>query len=693
MFIQSNHALLTGKPMRLRFLKYVFFTLLILVVAYFILSGTTRYTADFSEAITPPSSEKSKPEVYALGYQPELAYSETRDACRDKSPLKRAFFGDLHIHTAISADAYPDGTRVYPDDAYLYAKGGKISLPVPSGEDALSIQLDRPLDFAAVTDHAESMGEGYICRNQGKYQGYASKACRKFRMGGEAGVWAFMVEMAYVRPERNKDVCGDKLQDCDTAAGIVWQEMIQSAEKAYDQSADCSFTSFVGYEYTRSTNSNHLHRNTIYKNAAVPARPASFMDFPRLQLLLGELEQSCRQDIDACDVISIPHNSNISGGNAFNPNALDGYSAAAQQAHREQRNAFDRLAEITQHKGASECQNGFADVLSDDDEYCNIEALRKLGQADRAVDLSGYLPRVASIETKECDANDLDPKDNIYKGNCLSSRDFLRGALLEGLREEAHAHVNPFEFGIIGSTDSHLGTAGQTEEISWSGHIADETTLENRLGVGEQGRNNRLIANPGGLAGVWAVENSRDALFQSMKRREAFGTSGTRIAPRFFLGHYDSDLCKRDDWLESAYKNGTPMGSKLIPQNNEFQLLAQAQKDPLPTAQGLEKLQIIKGWLDADGNKRIKIIDVASKESSDSNGDAQLCAVYTDPEYDPALKTYYYMRAIETSSKRWSAAQCDAIPIIERPSACDNRMPKTINELAWTSPIWLSDRQ
>ncbi|MDP5209551.1 DUF3604 domain-containing protein [Microbulbifer sp. 2205BS26-8] len=675
--------------MNKRWFKYAVYCFIFLVAVYFLLSRTTRYHIDHSEVIVSPVLTKSQAEYYAFGYQPDLKYSETRRPCRVRYPLKKAFFGDLHVHTAISADAYPDGTRTFPDDAYRYAKGAPIALPVPEGIPPLSVQLERPLDFVAVTDHSEAMGEGYICRNEGKFPGYSSKACETFRQGGQPGVRVFMTETARMRPKRNRSVCGKNNEDCEKASRIVWREMIESAEAAYDKTETCSFSTFVGYEYTRSTNNNHLHRNTIFKNASVPDLPATFIDYPSLQSLLGKLETSCRKDIEACDVISIPHNSNLSGGNAFNPEALRGYSKEAQQAHRKQRNAFDRLAEITQHKGTSECQNGFADILSDEDEYCNYEAIRKIGKPDKAIDLSTYIPRMYDVITKECEANDMDPKDNFYKGYCISSNDFLRGALLEGLSEEDHHHVNPFEFGIIGSSDTHLGTPGQTDEASWSGHIADETTLEGRLGEAELGRNNKLMANPGGLAGVWAVENSRDALFQSMKRREAFGTSGTRITPRFFVGHYPADLCKRKNWLYLAYQNGTPMGSKLSSQTENFQLLAQATRDPHPSAKGLEKLQIVKGWLDHSGHKHIKVTDIAKMEPANLTGDDMLCAVYADPEYDPSLNTYYYLRVAETESNRWSSAQCEALPVVDRPEGCINNSLKKIRELAWTSPIWL----
>ncbi|WP_299944523.1 DUF3604 domain-containing protein [uncultured Microbulbifer sp.] len=679
--------------MNKKWFKYTVLFLILIIAAYFLLSRTTRYSIDRSEVIISPDSIKSQAEHYAFGYQPELKYSEERSPCIVQYPLKKAYYGDLHVHTAISADAYPDGTRTYPDDAYRYAKGAPIALPVPEGSPPLSVQLDRPLDFVAVTDHSETMGEGYICRNEGKFPGYSSKACKTFRQGGQPGMRIFLTEMARMRPKRNRSVCGENNQDCEEATRIVWREMIESAEKAYDKTENCSFTSFVGYEYTRTSNNNHLHRNTIFNNASVPDLPATFIGYPDLHSLLGKLETSCRQDIETCDVISIPHNSNLSGGNAFNQKALQGFSQEAQQAHRKQRNAFDRLAEITQHKGTSECQNGFIDILSDEDEYCNYEAIRKLGKLDKAIDLSTYIPRMYDVITKECESDDMDPKDNFYKGNCLSSHDFLRGALLEGLHVEDHHHVNPFEFGFIGSSDTHLSTPGQTNEANWSGHIADETTLADRLGESILARYNKRSSNPGGLAGLWAVENSRDALFQSMKRREAFGTSGTRIAPRFFVGRYPPNLCEEKNWLALAYQNGTPMGSKLPPQTEGFQMLAQATRDPHPSAKGLEKLQIVKGWLDQSGQKRVKVMEIATMERADSEGDDVLCAVYTDSDYDPSLNTYYYLRVAETESNRWSSAQCEALPIHERPKGCKNDSLKKIRELAWTSPIWLTPMQ
>lgn len=557
-------------------------------------------------------------------------------------------------------------------------------MPVKPGDAKRLIQLTRALDFAAVTDHAETWAEGHICRNKGEFPGYESKACKLFRQGGEAGVRVFMRVNAQTFPKRKKEVCGENNRDCERADQIIWQQIIEAAQRAYDQSSDCRFTSFVGYEYTRAPNAQHMHRNMIFKNAEVPERAASFLTHPRSYQLLQSLEEECRQSIDACDVLSIPHNPNISGGNAFNPREVEGFDKKSRHAHFALRGSFERLMEIYQHKGNSECLNGVSDILGDVDELCDIEALRGFGWPDRAVDVSRYIPSFQKIITRECVGGNMDKKDNIYKGFCLSSRDFARGALLIGLQEAETTGTNPFEFGFIGSSDTHIAAAGATEETGWEGHIAYEIDLSGRLGSADLGRFNRLVSNPGGLAGIYAIENSRDALFQSMKRREAFGTSGTRIQPRFFAGNYEPGRCDQENWLERAYAEGTPMGSKLPAQSQAFSFLMQAQADP--DSYPLEKLQLIKGWIDRDGNKHNKVIEVAATKK----GADQLCMQLTDPDYDPKRPAYYYLRAVELPSPRWSSLQCENLQGDNRPTNCDNEMPEQIREMAWTSPIWFT---
>ena len=658
-------------------------------ILLYLAMNTTRYSIDRSEPVIAPLSAKSMPEIYRFGYYPPLIYSEDRDRCADHNPSKNAYFGDLHIHTALSGDAYSDGTRVFPADALRFARGEAISLPLQNDETTpRRIQLAEPLDFAAVTDHSEAFGESHICRNEGEFEGYTSNACKKFRRGGDDGVRVFGVPRAGMRPRRVKSVCGKDGTDCEAAARIVWNDLIAVTNAAYDKSPDCTFTSFLGYEYTRSPSGMHMHRNTIFKNTSVPELPANYIDYPTLPGLLNKLETECRGGIEACDVISIPHNSNISSGNGFNRFSLRGFSEDAQQAHRRQRNAFDRLMEITQHKGASECLNGVTDILGDVDEYCDVEALRKIGSVERAFDLTTYIPRIFTATIRECTEDDIDPKDNLYKGPCVASHDFARGAWLDGMLDQQGFGVNPFEMGVIGSTDTHVGTSGNTTEHSYPGHIGHEVNLTDRLGQPDLGRYNKLQGNPGGLAGVWAYENSRDALFQSMKRREAFATSGTRIKPRFFAGKYEADICQQDDWLEAAYENGVPMGARLPAGIEGLSFILQAERDKSPNANALQDLQLIKGWIDSDGRKNSKVISVAT--STAPAGSDTLCARYSDPDYDPLSHAYYYMRVVEQPTQRWSLAQCAALANWARPDECENEAPQTIHEFAWTSPIWIT---
>ncbi len=673
----------------MKWIKWAVVFLILAGGALYWAMNTTRYAIDRTEPVFAPVSEKSMPEIYRFGYFPPLEYSEEREQCADHNPVKNAYFGDLHIHTALSGDAYSDGTRVFPADALRFARGEAITLPLQEGEDApRPVQLERPLDFAAVTDHSEALGESYICRHEGEFEGYNSKACEKFRRGGDEGVRVFGVPRAGMRPRRVKSVCGEDGRDCQEATRIVWEGLIETTNAAYDTSPECAFTSFLGYEYTRSPSGMHMHRNTIFKNASVPYLPASYIDYPTLPALLHKYETECRRGIEACDVISIPHNSNISSGNGFNRLSLRGFTEAAQQAHRLQRRAYDRLMEITQHKGASECLNGVSDVLGDVDEHCEVEALRKIGSVERAFDLTSYIPRIWTATIRECTEDDIDPKDNLFKGPCVASHDFARGAWLDGMKDQREFGVNPFEMGVIGSTDTHVGTSGNTAEHSYPGHIGHEVTLSDRLGKADLGRYNRLEGNPGGLAGVWAYENSRDALFQSMKRREAFATSGTRIAPRFFAGKYEAGVCEQEGWLETAYQSGVPMGARLPAGVEGLSFILQATRDPSPRANALQDLQIIKGWIDADGRKHSRVITVASQETP--AGAETLCAQYSDPDYDPLVQAYYYMRVVEQPTPRWNAAQCDALTADERPDGCQNDAPQEISEFAWTSPIWIT---
>ena len=664
--------------------------LVLLFIAYKILSSIPDYEIDATTIINLPQSPKSEPETYAFGYDPSPEYTEPNKNCINNNGLKNAYYGDLHIHTALSADAFPEGTRTFPEAAYRFAKGEAIALPDPPADAPQKFQLLRALDFAAVTDHAEALGEGYICRNPGAFAGHDTRACDTFRGGGFEGVRVFNQITADLTPKRREAVCGPENKDCIAADKIVWQQIIQAAEAADDKTEACRFTSFVGLEYTRSPDAKHTHRNLIFRNTDVPDIPPSHHMFPFPYQLFGHLEEACRGSREACDVIVIPHNANLSGGNMFNPREVENMSDASRYASYALTRSYERLYEIAQHKGYSECLNRVTDILGDVDELCDIEKRRDFGNKELDFALNRLVPKFGSTNTPECSEDHRDPKTGFYNGGCLSSRDFARGALLEGMQVQQERGVNPHEFGFIGSTDTHISTSGSTEEARWPGHKKTELGLSGRFSTADVGHTDAIRTNPGGLAGVWAVENSRDALFHSMKRRETFGTSGTRIAPRFFAGRYDENICEQSDWLEQAYANGTPMGAHLPPQQTSFNFLLEAKADPM--SKPLERLQLVKGWIDEAGQKHNQVIDVVTTNNKNNpEGTNRLCAVFSDPDYMPNTDSYYYLRVVEQVSPRWHKTYCDGLPDNVREEKCKNLpVDDYIHEMAWTSPIWFS---
>ena len=351
------------------------------------------------------------------------------------------------------------------------------------------------------------------------------------------------------------------------------------------------------------------------------------------------------------------------------------------------RATMEPLLEIFQHKGDVECSNGLSGIDRVDDPLCDFEKIR--------------LPPLD-------DCGDGTGMGGVQDLGCVSRRDFLRGILLEGLAEEARLGVNPYRLGVVGSTDSHNGTPGITEERGFVGHVgtADDTP-EKRLGEGTVTHNSR-VNNPGGLAAVWAVERSRDAIFEAMRRRETYSTSGTRIAVRFFGGwSLPDDLCDREeraDLLPLGYRAGVPMGGLLPERAGDAPVFVlQARQDP-GTVQDpgtpLQSAQIVKLWLDGAGQSHERVFQVAGDPASGAAvdpatcltsgpGAERLCAVWRDPAFDPAQGAVYYARVVENPSCRWSTWECNALSAATRPAVCDDpALRQVIQERAWTSPIW-----
>ena len=616
--------------------------------------------------------------------------TEERAACRSFDPLRQPYFGDLHIHTRYSADAYVYGTKVGPRDAYAFAQGASISLTDDQEQQTRSTRLDRPLDFAAVTDHSEFFGEVNLCITPGTPL-YDTEMCRNLRKPDDP-LDRFNVTVQWLYPAgiddppRSHLFCNTPGVDCDAEAVTVWTEMQAAAEEAYDRSDACTFTSFVGYEHTASPFGRHRHRNVIFRNHVVPTFASSQLEtapegWP--QGLWNAVERDCLDAGLGCDAVIIPHNTNLSGGEQF----ADPEDAPSAQRRQDR----EPLVEIHQIKGNSECR---FDLLAGEgvgtaDELCSFEQLRFSHEGPD----NSPPPDVASW-----------PRRNL-----------VRNALEDGLSLEERLGVNPFRMGFTGSTDNHDGAAGSTEEKGWQGGQGNADSSPQRRITDE------LRTNPGGLTGVWAEENSRDAIFSALQRRETFATSGTRSLVRLFGGALDGVSCDAPDLVARAYATGTPMGGELgdVRGGASPRFAVLAVKDPgTPDAPGadLQRIQIVKGWTDASGAPHERVFDVAGSASAGANLDtasctpaaaaSELCTVWEDPEFDPSQRAFYYARVLEVPTCRWSTRTCreqgvdpfasdcaaQAARAGESFAACctteENGIALTVQERTWSSPIW-----
>ncbi len=593
---------------------------------------------------------------------------EKRPPCADYTELRRPYFGDLHVHTRYSLDANTQGTRTTPAQAYDFARGRALGIQPwdDQGRPARTVQLERPLDFAAVTDHSEYFGEATICSTPGM-AGYDSWMCRIFRG------WPRLAFFLMNGRRTPFGFCGEDQSLCTDADALPWQDMRDAAEAAYDKTRSCEFTTFVGYEWT-----GYTHRNVIFRSKHTPHFAPSSIEYPHENDLWGALDETCRGDVASdCDFVVIPHNSNVSSSTTFHTENPDGTPLDAEQARR--RAANEPLVEIMQHKGSSECFRG----AGTEDELCDFEN----------IPYDDLGARFATWMRKKPDAVN-----------------FVRTALGIGLLEQGRSGANPFHFGFIGSTDTHLGAPGLTDEVGYPGHGGAGVPLRTEL---PDVLLDPIEFNPGGLAVLWAEENSRDALFAAMQRREAYATSGPRIRLRLFGGwDLPEELCNAADFVEVGYRDGVPMGGDLpVAQQAAAPTFAvravkDAGTDRSPGVR-LRRLQIIKLWV-AAGEVRERVFDVAGSAdepagvdtaSCEPSGDGvdQLCTVWRDPEFDPRAAAVYYARVLQNTTCRWSTQVCNAAGIdcdrteTIRPGwedCCDSTFPKVVQERAWSSPIW-----
>ena len=606
-------------------------------------------------------------------------------SCADRAPYRQAFYGDLHVHTLLSHDAWAFDTRTTPEQAYRFARGEALYLaPLDAeGRGTRRIQLERPLDFAAVTDHAEYFGSTRMCTNPASPR-YDTESCSIYREDGRArpGIpmglgMGSMTQATYRRMGAlaATEVCDGDAAHCLGVTDRAWQATIAAAERWNDTSDDCDFTAFVGFEYSMTPELTKIHRNVIFRTAEVPAYPISWAHAPTPWLLWERLQRDCLDaDLD-CDALTIPHNANLSNGRLFEIEYGGAEGRAEQIAAARLRQRMEPLTEMMQIKGDGECRNGMWKVAGSD-ELCDFEKF----------DFNIFKP--GSPAPPDCE--DGAGNGALVGEGCISRRDFYRYALADGLREADRLGVNPFKVGAIASTDGHDGAPGDVEESLYDG------------------RSNRALNdfgfNPGGLAAVWSEENTRESLFDAMQRRETFGTSGPRMSVRFFGGwDYPEDLCSREDLVETGYARGVPMGADLPTGAGAAGpvFVVSALGDPGTASRPglpLQRVQIIKGWAEGETLHQ-EVVDVATSNldadvdlatcSSRGAGAAALCGVWRDPDFDPERRAFYYARVVENPSCRYTARWCLDQPQDARPSVCtDPDVPKVIQERAWSSPIW-----
>ena len=592
------------------------------------------------------------------------------------NPLRNAYFGDLHVHTSYSLDSYAIGNRNDPRVAYRYGRGEAITLA--GGQ--LS-QLKAPLDFMAVTDHDMWLGELSLCLDPND-PAYKTATCQNFRQSDQdlktalKSMWGLVSHVFKDPAERDPEICGsaqaDENSKCFQRAQNVWQQIQKNADEFYDPG---KFTTFAGYEWTAGfKRAGMLHRNVIFRGGSVPPSVYSSADLNNSPERLWQwLEKACTGD---CQVLSIPHNTNWGWGVVLASHNSDGTPFTAEGLAR--RANLERLVEIYQSKGNSECATG----LGTNDEECNFEQV--------------FQP---------CKAGET--------AFCSVASNYVRDALKRGLGLEGKFGTNPFKYGFIGSTDTHSSTPGATEEDNWNGMASlvdnePEKRLNSNMGAEMPVRT--VMNNPGGLAGVWAEENTRESIFDALKRRETFATSGTRIRVRFFGGwSYRADLYRSRDLVRQAYRTGVPMGGDLPSISGSSKaprFLAWATKDPHSAS--LQKIQIIKGWTDggethetvydivcsdrlkpdkkthqcADNNAKVNLADCSYPKNK---GATELSASWTDPDFKPADRAFYYVRVFENPTCRWSTYDANHLKV--KPS---EYAPATVQERAWSSPIWFT---
>ena len=628
--------------------------------------------------------------VIACMRLPALAAEQTDTGTADKATLGKVFpskpgyspyagrtfptmplFGDTHLHTAYSMDAGAFGARLTPRDAYRFARGEELT-----SNTGQPVKLSRPLDFLVVADHSDGMGF-FPQLMAGDPALLATPQGRKWYdeiRGGKGADAAMDIIVSF----SNGKLPNGFPTPGSTAYRNAWQETIKAAE-AYNEAG--RFTAFIGYEWTSNTGGNNLHRNVVFRgNGAQAILVEPFTTMPPLGSdnptdLWKWMAATERKT--GSEVLAIAHNGNLSNGRMFP--MIEAFGKKLDREYVETRARWERLYEVTQTKGTGEVHP----FLSPNDEFANFEIWDK-GNLDGSV-----------AKTKD-----------------MLEFEYARSALMNGLKLEAELGTNPYKFGLVGSTDAHTGLAA-VEEDNFFGKTASSEPSPGRAEhpfVSNKTSGLTILGwetTASGYAAVWATENTRKAIFDAMERRETYATTGPRMLVRLFGGFdfVEADANTRSPALV-GYTKGVPMGGDIgpAPAGKAPTFMVAALKDPIGA--NLDRYQIIKGWLDAAGEVHEKVydvawsgdrkpgadgklppvgdtVDVANATWTNTIGAPELISVWTDPDFDPAQRAFYYGRVLEIPTPRWTAYDAKYFGIKMPPE-----VPMKMQERAYTSPIW-----
>ena len=579
---------------------------------------------------------------------------------QQKNSDRNAYFGETHQHTSWSVDAYLFGNTVTgPNEALKYAQGQTIKHPL-----GYDIQITGPLDWMGVTDHSEYVGVTKMANTPGSAVSKLPEAQPLIlkdpnNPADVQKVFMYLVSLvskppikAFMTPE---------------VAGTIWKENVKIAD---ENNKPGKFTAFCSYEFTSQFNFRNLHRNVFFRDCAkVPEMPFTAMDSWHPEELWKWMEG---QRNAGNELLAISHNANLSDGWMY-PTDVDSLGRPIDAAWADSRMRNERLIEMKQIKGQSETHP----LLSPNDEFANYEIMSFL------IGLPENSGRVAKIVGS-----------------------YARQALKDGLTMQDTKGYNPYKFGFAGGSDSHNTGTPYRQNNFYGGHGINDGTIETRMSGHLFSGMDVRYENPAGLTGVWAEENTRASLWDAMYRKETFGTSGPRIKVRFFGSwDYDTALLSRKDWVKAAYSGGVAMGGDLSPLKSKAPtFVVWAVKDP--TSGNLDRIQIVKGWTKNgqsfervfdvvwSGARKIdqstgsvtpiqSTVDIGKATYSNTVGSIELKTVWTDPQFDPSVHAFYYARVLEIPTPRWSTIQARQIGI-----APPDVVPTTVQERAWSSPIW-----